>query len=121
MASCARLHKVAAHEPTQMPAAGVLSMATEGGAEVLGLGRQTGRLAEGMRADCLIIDRKQPHLTPFHNPETLVYAGRGSDVATVLIDGRVVMENRRILSFDLAEVLREVRRLAKRVRAGGVA
>jgi len=121
MASCARLHKVAAHEPTRMPAAGVLGMATEGGAGVLGLGRQTGRLAEGMRADCLIIDRKQPHLTPFHNPETLVYAGRGSDVATVLIDGRVVMENRRILSFDLAEVLREVRRLAKRVRAGGVA
>lgn len=121
MASCARLHKVAAHEPTRMPAAGVLGMATEGGAEVLGLGRQTGRLAIGMRADCLIIDRKQPHLTPFHNPETLVYAGRGSDVATVLIDGRVVMENRRMLSFDLAEVLREVRRLAKRVRAGGVA
>ena len=121
MASCARLHKVAAHEPTQMPAAGVLGMATEGGAGILGLGRQTGRLAIGMRADCLIIDRKQPHLTPFHNPETLVYAGRGSDVATVLIDGRVVMENRRLLSFDLAEVLREVRRLAKRVRAGGVA
>ena len=121
MASCARLHKVAAHEPTRMPAAGVLGMATEGGAGVLGLGRQTGHLAEGMRADCLIIDRKQPHLTPFHNPETLVYAGRGSDVATVLIDGKVVMENRRILSFDLDEVLREVRRLAKRVRAGGVA
>ena len=118
MASCARLHKVAAHEPTRLPAAAVLGMATGGGAGVLGMAGQTGRLAVGMRADCIIIDRKQPHLTPFHNPETLVYAGRGSDVATVLIDGRVVMENRRMLAFDLAETMDEVQRLARRVRAG---
>jgi 5-methylthioadenosine/S-adenosylhomocysteine deaminase len=121
MASCARLHKVAALEPTRLPAAAVLGMATNAGAEVLGRAGQTGRLAVGLRADCIIIDRRQPHLTPFHNPETLVYAGRGSDVATALIDGRVVMENRRLLAFDLAETLNEVRRLAKRVRAGGVA
>ena len=121
MASCARLHKVAAREPTRLPAAALLGMATNAGAGVLGLAGQTGRLAVGLRADCIIIDRRQPRLTPFHNPATLVYAGRGSDVATVLIDGRVVMENRRLLSFDLAEVLREVRRLAKRVKAGRVA
>jgi len=119
MASCARLHKVAAHAPTRLPAAAMLGMATSAGAEVLGLTGQAGRLAEGLRADCIIIDRRQPHLTPFHNPETLVYAGRGSDVATVLIDGRVVMQDRRILAFDLAETLGEVRRLARRVRAGG--
>ena len=121
MASCARLHKVAAHEPTRLPAATVLGMATGAGARVLGLARQTGRLAVGLRADCIIIDRRQPHLTPFHNPETLVYAGRGSDVSTVLIDGRVVMQERRLLSFDLGETMDEVRRLAKRVRAGRVA
>ncbi len=118
MGSCARLHKVAAHEPTRLPAATLLGMATEVGAGVLGLSRQTGRLAVGLRADCIIIDTRQPHLTPFHNPETLVYAGRGSDVSTVLIEGRVVMQDRRLLSFDLAETLDEVRRLAKRVRAG---
>ena len=118
MASCARLHKVAAHEPTRLPAATLLGMATGGGAGVLDLAGQTGHLAVGLRADCIIIDRRQPHLTPFHNPETLVYAGRGSDVTTVLIDGKVVMENRRLLSCDLGEVLREVRRLSERVRAG---
>jgi 5-methylthioadenosine/S-adenosylhomocysteine deaminase len=118
MASCARLHKVAAHAPTRLPAAAVLGMATGAGAGVLGLAGQTGRLAMGLRADCIIVDRRQPHLTPFHNPETLVYAGRGSDVATVLIDGRVVMQDRRILSFDLEETMGEVRRLAKRVRTG---
>lgn len=118
MASCARLHKVAAHAPTRLPAAALLGMATGAGAGVLGLAGQTGRLAQGLRADCIIIDGRQPHLTPFHNPETLVYAGRGSDVSTVLIDGRVVMEERRILSFDLAETLGEVRRLARRVKAG---
>lgn len=117
MGSCARLHKVADLEPTHLPAATVLGMATGMGADVLGLAGHTGRLAEGLRADCIILDRKQPHLTPFHNPETLVYAGRGSDVSTVLIDGKIVMQDRRILSFDLAETMRHVRRLAKRVRA----
>ena len=118
MASCARLHKVAAHEPTRLPAAAVLGMTTGAGAGVLGLAGQAGRLAKGLRADCIIVDRRQPHLTPFHNPETLVYAGRGSDVATVLIDGRVVMQNRRLLSFDLGETMDEVRRLARGVKTG---
>ncbi|MBU4118278.1 MAG: amidohydrolase [Proteobacteria bacterium] len=119
MGSCARLHKVAAHEPTRLPGLTLLNMATDMGAEVLGLAGQTGRLAVGLRADCIIIDHQQPHLTPFHNPETLVYAGRGSDVSTVIIDGRVVMQDKRILSFDLDETLDEVRKLAKQVRAGG--
>jgi len=118
MASCARLHKVATREPTCLPASVLLDMATGMGAEVLGLARQTGRLAVGLRADCVIIERRQPHLTPFYNPETLVYAGRGSDVSTVLIDGRIVMRDRQFLAFDLEETMGEVRRLAKRVRAG---
>lgn len=119
MGNCARLHKVAAQEPTRLPALTLLNMATGMGAEVLGLAGKTGRLAVGLRADCIIIDHNQPHLTPFHSPETLVYAGRGSDVSTVIIDGRVVMQDKRILSFDLDETLDEVRSLAKRVRAGG--
>lgn len=118
MGSCARLHKVAAHETTSLPGRSLLGMATEKGAEVLGLAGQTGRLAVGLRADCIIIDHQQPHLTPFHNSDTLVYAGRGSDVSTVIIDGRVVMQDKRLLSFDLAETLNEVRKLAKRVRGG---
>ena len=118
MGSCARLHKVAAHEPTRLPAAALLGMVTGAGAGVLGLAGQTGRLAVGLRADCIIIDRRQPQLTPLHNQEALVYAGRGSDVVTALIDGRVVMQDRRFLAFDLAETLGEVRRLAGRVRAG---
>ncbi|MHB8151171.1 MAG: amidohydrolase [Desulfobulbia bacterium] len=120
MGCCARLHKVAALEPTRMPAAELLGMATGRGAGVLGMAGQTGRLAIGMRADCIIIDHNQPRLTPFHNPATLVYAGRGSDVSTVIIDGRVIMEERRLLSFDLEEALGEVRRLARRVKSRGV-
>ncbi len=119
MGSCARLHKVAAHEPTRLPATTLLGIATEVGARILGLAGQIGRLAVGFRADCLIINTRQPHLTPFHNPETLVYAGRGSDVATVLIDGKVVMQDRQLLSFDLAETLDKVRCLAKRVKTTG--
>lgn len=118
MASCARLHKVVSQTPTRLPAAAMLKMATSAGARVLGLAGQTGRLAEGLRADCIIIDRRQPHLTPFYNPGTMIYAGRGSDVSTVLIDGKVVMRNRRLLSLDLEQTMNEIRRLAIRVKGG---
>jgi 5-methylthioadenosine/S-adenosylhomocysteine deaminase len=118
MGICARLHKIAAHGPSHLPATTLLGMATGEGSGILGLAGQTGRLAPGLRADCIIVESKQPRPNAVHNPESLVYAGRGSDVSTVIIDGRVVMEERRLLSFDLAETLNEVRRLARRVRAG---
>ena len=88
-------------------------MATSGGAGVLGLAKQIGRLAPGLAGDCLIIDLDQPHLTPFHGPDLLVYAAKGSDVRTTIINGKVVMDERRVLTFDLAETMARVRELAK--------
>jgi 5-methylthioadenosine/S-adenosylhomocysteine deaminase len=112
MAFCAKLHKGVMADPTVMPAATVLRMATINGAEVLGMANEIGSLALGKRADCMLIDLEQPHLTPFYSPDTLVYAACGADVKTVIIDGEVVMENRRVCSFDLAETMEKVRELA---------
>lgn len=116
MDSLAKLHKVVNLDPTIMPASQVLHLATSGGAAALGMGDTVGRLAPGLRADCIIIDLDQPHLTPFHNHDLLVYASKGRDVRTTIIDGVVVMDNRQILTFDLAETMSHVRNLAAALR-----
>lgn len=115
MASLARLHKVAGLDPTLLPASQALRLATSGGAEVLGLADRVGRLAAGLKADCLIVDLNAPHLTPFYNPDLLVYAAKGSDVRTTIINGVVVMDQRQILTFDLAETMTRVRKLASKL------
>jgi len=112
MASLAKLHKVAGLDPTALPASQALRLATSAGAEALGLADRVGRLAPGLKADCLIIDLNTPHLTPFYNPDLLVYAAKGSDVRTTIINGVVVMDQGQILSFDLALTMARVRGLA---------
>ena len=71
-------------------------------------------------ADIIVIDTRQPHLTPMYNPIShLVYAANGSDVSWTIINGRVVMENRQLLSLDVEEVMDAVNRIA--VEIGGAA
>jgi len=110
---CAKLHKVKDHDPTALPAATVLQMATLGGATVLGLGEAIGSLAPGKQADIIILDVKQPHLQPFYHPGLLVHAASGADVTTVIIAGKLVMRNREVLTFDVARAMAEVGKLAE--------
>jgi len=114
----AKLHKVISLDPTALPAHQVLAMATQGGARALGLAARLGSLEPGKAADLIILDLRQPHLTPFYDADLLVYAARGSDVRTVIVDGKIVVRDRRLLTFDLAEVMARVNRLAARMRAG---
>ncbi len=113
----AKLQKVAGLTPTALPAAQILSMATVQGAMVLGLENSIGSLEVGKRADIILLDLIKPHLTPFYNADLLVYAARGSDVQTVIVDGKLIVQNRQILSFDLREVMERVASLATQVRA----
>lgn len=108
----AKLHKLTRLEATTMPARQALSAATTANAELLGL-PDLGRLAVGNRADLILLDLKAPHLTPFYNPDLLVYAASGSDVHSVMVNGRLVVENRKILSFDLEETVAKVREMAR--------
>ena len=113
----AKLHKVNTLDPTVMDAATVLRMATIDGARALGLDRVTGSLEPGKAADLIVIDTRKPHLTPMYNPVShLIYAVRGSDVSASVINGKVVMENGRLVTLDEHEVMADVNRIAQQIR-----
>jgi 5-methylthioadenosine/S-adenosylhomocysteine deaminase len=117
MDSCAKLHKVATLDPTALPAATVLRMATRSGARALGLEGRLGELSPGMLADVIVVDFRKPHLTPVYEPAShLVYAAGRADVRHSVIHGRVVMEDRKILTMDIHEVMERVRSFARIIR-----
>ena len=117
MDTAAKLGKVALLDPTAMSARTVLRMATCEGSRVLGMGDETGSLQPGKKADILIIGLDEPHLTPLYNEYSqLVYAVNGADVDTVLINGRVVMRDRKLLTIDEGEAMRRVSEIACRVK-----
>ncbi len=108
--TAALLHKVNSMDATVLPAYQALELATVGGAKVLGLDQQIGILQPGYKADLLIIDLEQPHLYPHHDViANLVYSALASDIETVLINGKIVMENRKLLTMDEKAVLRKVK------------
>lgn len=118
MDAAAKIHKVTQLDPTVMSAEEVVRMATLGGARLLGLDHLIGSIEVGKLADIIVIDMNQPHLTPLYNPYSqLVYAARGADVKTSIINGKVIMENRRLLTIDLATVMNSVRDIAGHIRA----
>ncbi|MGD9259819.1 MAG: amidohydrolase family protein, partial [Desulfobacterales bacterium] len=113
MDTVAKLHKAKTLDPTVLDAYSVLRMATIQGARALGLGDIIGSLKPNKNADLIVIDTHKPHLTPLYNPTShLVYAARGSDVTTSIINGRIVMENGRILSFDIEKAMDDVNQIA---------
>jgi len=118
MRQTAFLHKLVTRDPRALPAATVLELATLGGARVLGMERQLGSLEPGKRADLIIIGMSQARQTPFYDAVShMVYVTRGDDVETTIVNGRVLMENKHVLTLDEATVLAEARRLSAEVRA----
>ncbi|MGR0480455.1 MAG: amidohydrolase [Candidatus Electronema sp. V4] len=117
MSTAAKLHKVRDLDPTAMSAETVLRAATLGGAAVLGAADKIGSLAVGKKADMIMLDMRQPHLCPLHNPASqLVYAAKGSDVLHSVINGRVVMRDRRLTRLDEAAILTEMENIGEAVR-----
>ena len=101
MSSVAKAHKVACMDPTVMDAETTLHAATAGGASALGAGDRIGSLEAGKKADAIVLDLNQPHLTPLYNiPSHMVYTARGGDVIHSIINGRVVMKNRVLTTID---------------------
>jgi 5-methylthioadenosine/S-adenosylhomocysteine deaminase len=85
-------------------------MATIGGAEVLGKDNKIGSLEIGKRADIITINLDKPHLQPVYNPYShLVYCAGASDVQDVIINGRVVMKNREVITMDENKILSEAK------------
>jgi len=117
MGTAARLHKLECLDPTVMNARETLEMATMGGARVLGLEHEIGSIEPGKRADIILVDRRKPHLTPLYNAYShLVYAASGSDVTTVIIDGKVVVRDRHMRTMNIDNVMERVRKIAGAIR-----
>ncbi|MBA3247978.1 MAG: 5'-deoxyadenosine deaminase [Pyrinomonadaceae bacterium] len=116
MRTAALLQKVI-HGADALPAVRVLRMATIDGAMALGLSQEIGSLELGKRADILLIELEQLHSTP--QPDiisSLVYAATASDVRTVIIDGKIVLQERELLTLNEAKVINEAREQARLLR-----
>ncbi|MFO1056387.1 MAG: amidohydrolase family protein [Dongiaceae bacterium] len=101
-------------------AADVLTMATIGGARCLGLDREVGSLEPGKKADVILVDMRTAWCSPvrLHNLVTnLVYNANGSDVTHVLVDGEMLVDDRRLTRFDEAELIGEAQQVAESVWA----
>lgn len=84
-----------------------LDMATINGAKALGL--NTGEIAEGKLADITIVDTNVPHMTPVRNPlSNIVYSALGSDVDTVICNGKILLENKQLTTINEQEIIDEV-------------
>ncbi len=117
MTTVAKIHKVHGMDPTLMDAKTTLLAATRKNGEVLGVADQIGSLECGKKADLIMLDLDQPHLTPLYNPFShLVYAARGSDVMHSVINGKVVMKNRVLTTIDERAVKAEMGQIATNVR-----
>jgi 5-methylthioadenosine/S-adenosylhomocysteine deaminase len=114
MDTAAKLQKLRYLDPTVLPATAALDLATTGSARVLGLEAEVGAMVPGLKADVVVLDLDQPHLTPMYEPYShLVYAATGADVQTVLVHGRILVQDRRLLAFDLEETMARARELAR--------
>jgi 5-methylthioadenosine/S-adenosylhomocysteine deaminase len=104
----ALLQKWLRRDAESLPAREVLRMATIRGAAALGLEAEIGSLEVGKQADVIVLDAAQPHLAPRHDPVALlVYSAQAADVRTVIVAGRVLMEERELLTLDERSLLAE--------------
>ena len=118
MRQAAFLHKLKNGDPRAVAAPVALEMATIGGARALGMEKEIGSLEAGKRADLLIVSMSSARQTPMYDPVShLVYVTRGDDVRTTIVNGKVLMRDRKPLTLDAAQVLADARAFAAKVRA----
>jgi 5-methylthioadenosine/S-adenosylhomocysteine deaminase len=118
MRTASLLAKLQTSDPSVVPAATALDMATMGGARALGLERQIGSIEPKKRADLIVVSMRSARQTPLYDPMShLVYTTRGDDVRDTIVNGKVVMRDRRVLTLDADAVLRDARAMAPKVRS----
>lgn len=106
MRSAAFIHKINSQDPTVADAKSIVRMATIDAAKVVGMDSEIGSLERGKKADITIIDLHKPHLVPLYNIYSqIVYSMSGQDVDTVIINGKVIMQNRNMLTINENEVM----------------
>jgi len=116
MRQAAFQQKLVSMDPTAISAADAIEMATVAGARAIGRNR-LGSLAAGMLADLIIVDMSKARQQPLFDPVSqIVYASRGDDVVTTIVNGKILMRDRKVLTLNEAAVLSEVRKAADLVR-----
>jgi 5-methylthioadenosine/S-adenosylhomocysteine deaminase len=116
MKAASLLQKVNSLDAEALTAVEALQMATQAGATALGLGRTIGTLEPGKLADIAVVQTRTPHSAPsLKAASTLVYCAKASDVQTVVVDGRLVMERGRVLTMDEDSVVDQGRDVARRI------
>jgi len=114
----AKLHKLDRKDRNVMPALKVVEMATLGGARALHREKDLGSVEPGKLADLAILDHEGTNMIPLYDVySALVYAAGPKDVRTTVIHGRVIMEDRKVLTLDVAEVKTRIRAIAGRINA----
>ena len=101
-----RLHRLHFHDMRVLSAGKALEMVTIDAAKALGLDDRIGSIEEGKQADFILIDTRKPHLYPmWQEPLRMVYQASGQDVDTVVVNGRILMEKRKVSHLDEDEIL----------------
>jgi 5-methylthioadenosine/S-adenosylhomocysteine deaminase len=113
----AKLHKVSRMKPNVVTAEQMFQMATIGGAQALHMEKEIGSLEAGKKADFVLLRIDTAHAVPSYNIySTIVYSSKASDVQTVVIAGRIVMQGRSVLTLNETEILARARQFAEKVQ-----
>lgn len=114
----ASLHGFLAKDPSIIPPEAVIKMANQGGARALGLEHELGTLEVGKKADVIVLDENMPSLHPLQGVliNNLVYAASGHEVRDVIVNGRMLMRDRQLMTLDEAEIIRQAELCVRRLR-----
>jgi 5-methylthioadenosine/S-adenosylhomocysteine deaminase len=116
MSTTAKIHKALSSDPTVLDAKTALLMATRWGSEVLGLGDLIGSIEQGKIADIIVMDLNKPHMTPLYNIYShIVYSAMASDVEAVMVNGKMVINDRNLLTADEGEILCKARKWREKI------
>ncbi|WZL74981.1 amidohydrolase [Clostridiaceae bacterium 35-E11] len=116
MGLVAKVHKLVNKDRSLFPASEILEMATIGGARVLNLDEQIGSIEVGKRADCVIFETQSVNMQPIYDYySVLVYSANPSNVDTVIVDGKVVVENKKLKTHDLSELMKELKEMKEKI------
>jgi 5-methylthioadenosine/S-adenosylhomocysteine deaminase len=114
----AKLQKITRNDPRALGAQSVLAMATIEGAKAIHMEKEIGSLEPGKKADLILIDLHEPHAVPMYDPYSqLAYALKASDVQTVIIAGRIVMRDRKLLTLNQPQILAKAQEYGKKIAA----
>ena len=113
----AKVHKLVNHDRAAMPPLKVIDMATMGAARALHMEDKIGSLETGKLADIIVIDTKAPNMVPIYNPySALVYSANSANVRHSIVDGKLIMQDRNMMTVDEVQILKEAQAFTKVVR-----